>query len=488
MATRVGFKRVVLTALAACVVSSCLSSLCIAQDAAIIYEDPRIPAGTPAYDAETPENLIEDQLYARSAILIEADSGEVIFEKNADTLMYPASTTKILTTLLALQSGDMNDTVTISANAMDLPPNSSNARFKAGEEVNLEQLLYATMIMSANEGATAVAEHISGSVTAFADYMNRAAVAFGCTQTHFTNANGLHDPYHYTTARDMALIAREAMDNDRFRQICAATSYTLEKTNLQKSRSLSGRNLFLSNTEDNRYYYQDGNGIKTGYTNAAGNCFVGSASRNGVNLISVVFYSGDRGRYADSIKLMNYGFSQYIGVTLIELYQMNPITIDSTNFSLKDSNVGRLTLYARAVDNAVPATITVKRNELESLTRNFRRMVILNYTRDFSAPIAAGEVFGTMTYVPEIGGAIEYELIAARSISARENAPKSIEQIERETYEDPNPFPPLSLELVIILSWPLLLFIVLLVLLIKLIKGRRIRRTKIPDPIGRRYH
>lgn len=243
----------------------------------------------------------------------------------------------------------------------------------------------------------------------------------------------------------------------------------------------------MLNTEDNRYYYPDGTGIKTGFTNAAGNCFVGAASRNGVNLISVVFYSGDRGRYADTIKMMEYGFSQYVGITPTELYAMNPITIDTNRFSLQDSNLGRLTLYARPMDTAENATLIVNRNELDMLMRNFRRMCIIEYTRDFSAPVAYGEVFGTMTYVPGNGSPVEYQLIASRAINARENPPKTIAQIEAETYADPNPFPPFSVEIMLLLSWPFIALFLAVYFPIRLYKRRKTTHAKVPPPISRRY-
>lgn len=474
---------------------SCMLALLLALFAAmplalseqIIYENPSIPSGTPAYDPAKPESLIQDQLYAHSAILIEAESGAVIFEKDADRHMYPASTTKILTALLALQAGELSDMVTVSERAVDIPGDATSAKLKPGEEINLEELLYATMLVSANDGANAIAEHISGSIEAFADYMNRAAYAFGCTNTHFTNPSGLYDPNHYTTARDMALIAREAMNNVRFQSLCSVTSYTLSETNLQKRRNLSGKTDFLMNTEGNQYYYPYGTGIKTGYLDAAGNCFVGSATKDGVSLISVVFYSRDKGRYQDTIRLMEYGFSQYASFSPIELYEMSPLRIDTTNFSLQDSDIGRLTLYARPLGDASHASIVVNKSDQDTLMRDFRQMIIVNYTRDFAAPVAYGDVFGTMTYVPPSGDVVEYELYASRDINVRENAPKSIAQIEAEAYADPNPFPPLSLELVLTLLWPFAALFFVIFTLIKLLKRRRMKLAKLPPAMRRRY-
>ncbi len=451
---------------------------------------PQIPAGTPEYDPATPEKLIQDQLIAKSAILIEADNGEVIFEKEPDIPLYPASTTKIMTVLLALQAcEDLNELVTFSERAITMPDSSYvTGKFKLGEQVPLIDVLYAVMVLSANDAATAVAEHISGSVEAFAEYMNTAAQAFGCTNTHFTNANGVHDPNHYTSARDLAIIAREAMTNEEFKKMAGTTQWNIYKTNMQKSRTITSSTWFINQSDKHPdLYFPAGTGVKTGSTKAAGFCFVGSASQDGVNLISVVLYSGEEGRYRDTIKLMNYGFSKYISVTPSELFSLSPIAIETTNFSLNDTNLGRLTLYLKATDDVEHASVTINKDDLDSYARSFKRQCIINYTRDFSAPIAYGEEFGTLTYIPSEGNTVEYKLIASRSIEVRENAPKSIEQIEAETYADPNPFPPLSLELILTLSWPLFMVVGLIIVLRKVFKRRRMKLAKIPDPIRRRF-
>lgn len=456
---------------------------------AIVFRLPSIPPGTPEYNPEEPKSLIPDQLIAKSAILLEADGGAVIFEKEPDVQMFPASTTKIMTVLLALQaSEDLNEMVTFSERAVDLPSGSSSGRFRAGEEVPLIDVLYATMIVSANDGANALAEHVSGSIEAFADYMNRAAEAFGCTGTHFSNPHGLHDYNHYTTARDLSIIARVAMENEEFKKIVGTTSWLIGRTNMQKERTVSGETWFITpNDEKGALYFASGTGIKTGFTNAAGYCFVGSASQEGVNLISVVLYSGSDNRYLDTIKLMNYGFSQYISVTPAELFSLSPLAIETTNFSMTDPGLGQLTLFLKPVDDVEHASVTINRNDLDTYARNFRRQCIITYTRDFAAPITYGEEFGTLVYIPGEGTTIEYKLIAGRSVEVRENAPKSIEQIEAEAYADPNPFPPLSIELVFTLAWPFLALIALIVILSKLFKRRRMKLAKVPDPIRRRF-
>lgn len=458
------------------------------------FVPPKEPSDANPYDPEHPENLQEDQLIATSAILIEANTGEVIFEKNADQRMFPASTTKIMTTFLGLTFGKTNDmmdeTVTISDEDVNLPEGSSVIPLSAGETIRFEDLLYATMIRSGNEGANAIAEAISGSIPDFVNLMNETAKYMGCTSTQFANPNGLHDENHYTTARDMAIIAKEAMNNSTFRQIAATTSYSLPKSNMQKARTVSnGNNPLMVQGENNKYFYGYANGIKTGFTNPAGYCYVGSASKDGVSLISVVFFTSSPGRWTDTKKLMEYGFSQYVSVSPVELYDMNPIELETTGFSKDDPDLGRLPLNLVPLDTSATAAIVATIDQVKSMSRNLQQYVIIEYIRDFAAPINAGEQMGTLTYFPPDGSSdpVEYALVASRSIQIRENAPKSIEEIIKETYEDPNPFPRITLELIVVA----LLTVGGLFLLIKI--TRRVSRRftgkggTLPKPTSRRY-
>ncbi len=447
------------------------------------------------YNPEHPEDLQQEQLIAASAILIEANSGQVIFEKNADQMMYPASTTKILTVLLGLTLGKtdglLDQTVTASEYAVDIPDDSTRIPLSAGESINFLDLLYATMIKSGNDGANVIAESVSGSVEAFADLMNQAAQSFGCTSTHFTNPHGLHDPNHYTTARDMAIIAREAMENSTFRQIVATTSYAIPASNQRKARTVENtNNPFMVQSENNNYYYNYATGIKTGFHNQAGYCYVGSATKNGVTLISVVFYTSRNGRWADTKMLMEYGFSQYVSVSPVDLYQMNPIVVETNGFSQDDPDLGRLPLNLVPVDSSATAAIIATKSEVEALARNLQQLVIIEYTRGFSAPITAGETIGMLTYFPTDGSdPVEYNLIASRSIAKRENAPKSIEEIEAEVYADPNPFPPLTLEMVILFALPLV-GIYVAIRIIRRVFGSLAGRgdhNQLPKPTSRRY-
>ena len=199
-----------------------------------------------------------------------------------------------------------------------------------------------------------------------------------------------------------------------------------------------------------------------------------------------MFYSDIYGRWTDTKKLMEYGFAQYVSVTPIELYNMNPITIETRSYSLNDPNMGKLDLICVVSEGGQNAYIIATQDEVNEMAKNLRGTMLIEYKRDFVAPVEAGEVMGTMTYVDETGQPIRYNLIAARSIGVRENMPKTIEEIVAEAYADPNPFPPLTLELAIYLVSPFVLLFLLIRAIRKHRKKRESRMSHTPKP-GRRY-
>jgi len=462
---------------------------CLLPAHAIEIPEPTLSPEANKYDPEQPELLYEDQLYAASAILIEASTGQVIFEKNADQIMYPASTTKILTALLALEFGDLDEMCTVSQEAITFYEDDvTTIDLRAGEQIPLRELLYAALVKSANDAANVIAEAISGDMNTFVGLMNQAASIYGCTNTNFTNPNGLHNDNHYTTARDMALLAMEAMKNETFREMVATTSYSIPATDVMRSRGLVTSNrLMIAPTAEsaNKYYFPEAIGIKTGTTTKAGYCFVGAAERDGVELISVLFFTGENARWADTIKLMNYGFSQYVSVTPIDLYNMNPITVETKNFSLEDTNLGKLPLTCVAKDPTNDTKIIARPDEVDLMASNLKDTMLFEYSREFTAPITAGEVMGTMTYFPETGEPVEYNLLAARSIEKRANAPKTLEEIVAETEADPNPFPPFTFEMGMYIAVPVIALYILIRVLKKITHRRRVRNARMPKPTSR---
>ena len=453
----------------------------------IPYIAPTLSPDAIPWDANHPDLLDPEMLLAKSAILIEADSGEVLFEKNADEMLYPASTTKILTAYIALQMADLeNDVVTVSQRAIDLvPPTYERIPLSAGEQIRMEDLIAATLVKSGNDGANAIAEYLSGSIEGFAQLMNNTAGMIGCSElTHFTNPSGVHEENHYSTARDMALIARAAMRNEQFARIVQRLSVDLPATkNEDPSRSGHAARTIVGRTNildpQNSAYYPYITGVKTGFTNAAGYCFVGSAKKGGVELISVVFYSSASGRWSDTRKLMEYGFTQIESISPESLYAEDPRVIEIMGFDLRDAEHGKLTLSIRAVDEDLDMTVVGRKDTIDMLRENFSQVSSIVWSREFRAPIHVGDVMGILTFYSQSKGSAQYELVATRSIAARENAPPTLEQIEAYTQADENPLPRLSADLLI----PPITCLLIFLLLARLLHHRRKKHPKLPRHI-----
>lgn len=249
-------------------------------------------------------------VWAESAVVMDLDSGTFLYSKNMDATKYPASITKILTTLIAIEHSRPSEKVTFSSNAVyGIEQGSSNIGIRLGENLTMEECLYGMMLESANEVCVAVAEHISGSVDAFVELMNQKAASLGCTNTHFTNPNGLPDENHYTTAHDMALIAQAAYNNATFRKVCQTTTYCIGTTNkCGEKRWLSNHHKMLP---DRDYTYEGCTGGKTGFTQAALNTLVTYAERDGRRLVCVSLRTNGRQIYTDTASLLDYGFNNF---------------------------------------------------------------------------------------------------------------------------------------------------------------------------------
>ena len=254
---------------------------------------------------------------ARSAILMDANSGKVLYSKKANTKRYPASITKIMTTLVAIENcKSLYETVTYSENAINsIEPGSSQIYIEPGEKLTLEESLYAIMLESANEACNGVAEHIGGSIEGFVDLMNKKAKEIGCKNTHFMNPNGLHNDDHYVTAYDMALITKTALQNETFRKIASTVSYTIPATNKSKvQRSLWNHHKMVKKT---MYAYDGVEGGKTGFTMMARNTLVTWCKRDNLELIAVTLQDDGYETYSDTIKLFNYGYQNFKAVAPI---------------------------------------------------------------------------------------------------------------------------------------------------------------------------
>lgn len=240
-------------------------------------------------------------LTAQTAILIDAKTGDVLYEKDADKQIYPASTTKMMTAILAIEKTKPFRIVTVSKRAAE--EEGSSAELCAGDRVQMNDMLYGLMLPSGNDAAVAIAEAMDGSVEKFVERMTQKAHDIGAKHTQFTNPNGLPDERHYTTARDLATIARYAYKNKRFRKIVKTEFKTIRVQN-------TGRVIELYNTNELLGAMAGCDGIKTGTTRAAGQCLVASATHGEVSLIAVVMKVDDGKRWQEARSLLEYGFSQ----------------------------------------------------------------------------------------------------------------------------------------------------------------------------------
>lgn len=270
---------------------------------------PAVSYGDDGVKAPQSATLQPPAISAQTAILIEADSGEILYEKDPDKKSYPASITKIMTALLAIESGALDRMVKISDSAAGVE--GSSIYLEPGEKISLRDLVYGLMLRSGNDAATAIAEEVGGKKDSFAMLMNKKARELGAFDTHFANPSGLHDPNHYTTARDMACIAAAAMRNPEFKKIASSKSWVTDRGD--------GKYNYFYNKNKVVYQYSGGTGIKIGYTRAAGRTLVASSERNGMALICVVMNAPDW--FQDTYKLMDYAYSQYETITILPAKQ-----------------------------------------------------------------------------------------------------------------------------------------------------------------------
>ncbi|MDO4719670.1 MAG: D-alanyl-D-alanine carboxypeptidase family protein [Peptostreptococcaceae bacterium] len=264
------------------------------------------------------------EIGAESALLIEAKSGKVLYEKNPDAKVFPASTTKVMTAILAIERLDLNKEIIVPTNIGQA--DGSAMYLLPGERFTVKELLQGLMIKSANDAAVLLAREISGDVNKFSELMNEEAKKLGCKNTNFVNPNGLHDENHYTTARDMALISQEAMKSEVFRELVSTVRVTFDETEqtpekryfLNTNRFLWDESKLIINDEYIPIKYDVINGVKTGYTPEAKNCLVSSGVKNGIELISLVYLANGFEMYRDSRLILDYGFEHYVSKTVIE--------------------------------------------------------------------------------------------------------------------------------------------------------------------------
>lgn len=353
-----------------------------------------------AADTNAPE------LVSRAAILMDNKTNKILYDKNSNERMFPASTTKILTAILVLENCDLNEIVTASYDAvMSIPEGYVTANIDGDEQLTVEQLLQLLLVHSANDAANVLAEYVGGSIESFVSMMNTKVNELGLTNTHFTNAYGLQDDNHYTTAYDLSVIMQYCLKNDDFRRIAGSASCSIPATNKSDVRSYTSTNQLLVPSNPNYYSYVTVG--KTGFTTEAGECLVSCAYKNDLELICVVLggtvVDGVSTRFSESKTLYEYGFN---------------------NFSLKNiANPGDIITQIE-VPNATSDTKSLELAFTDSIYALVNTSDLeTNYTpeiqlhSDISAPITQGDVLGSVVYT--IDG-IQYtsDIVATHNVEA----------------------------------------------------------------------
>lgn len=353
-----------------------------------------------AADTNAPE------LVSRAAILMDNKTNKILYDKNSNERMFPASTTKILTAILVLENCDLNEIITASYDAvMSIPEGYVTANIDGDEQLTVEQLLQLLLVHSANDAANVLAEYVGGSIESFVSMMNTKVNELGLTNTHFTNAYGLQDDNHYTTAYDLSVIMQYCLKNDDFRRIAGSASCSIPATNKSDVRSYTSTNQLLVPSNPNYYSYVTVG--KTGFTTEAGECLVSCAYKNDLELICVVLggtvVDGVSTRFSESKTLYEYGFN---------------------NFSLKNiANPGDIITQIE-VPNATSDTKSLELAFTDSIYALVNTSDLeTNYTpeiqlhSDISAPITQGDVLGSVVYT--IDG-IQYtsDIVATHNVEA----------------------------------------------------------------------
>ncbi|MBS5317377.1 MAG: D-alanyl-D-alanine carboxypeptidase [Clostridiales bacterium] len=344
------------------------------------------------YASEVPGTI-----YSKGSVLIEKESKRVLYEKNAHEKMAMASTTKIMTCIVAIESGKLDEIVTVSGKAARAPKVKLN--LKTGEKQKLGDLLYSLMLESHNDTAVAIAEHVGGSVEEFCAMMTEKAKVIGAENTCFETPNGLDGQAHYSTPYDMALIAAYALDNPEFVKIINTPQIEIPTTQVEgsKKHTLINKNRFLSQ-------YEGAEGVKTGYTSKAGHCFVGAVKKEDMELIGVALGAGwdSKGKsrkYTDVIKLMNYGYNNYKKYKVLDKGEEKG-SVKVTNGKAED-----VTLY-------VDETVILPLTEHEKETIELKKTV----TDELQAPIDENQVVGKVEVICDGKVLKKVDLLAGQKV------------------------------------------------------------------------
>ncbi len=416
------------------------------------------------------------ELKAKAGALIELGTGTLLYGYELDRQIYPASLTKIMTCMLALEYGNLDEVVTASDSALSgLSEYGSSVGLVSGEQMTLHELLYCIMVSSANEGCNVVAEHVAGDVDSFVTRMNAKATELGMTSTKYRNTHGLHNDEHYTTVRDLSILVRWAWENETFRALACCTEHTVPATNKSESRLLETTNYLTSNKVREKYYYEKASGVKTGFTTPAGGCLISTATDGDMQLLSIVVGcetatafdgSEEDQRFTESKRLFEYGFDTF---SYRQVFNRTA-GIDQPRVS---NAAGRNSVFVRAQTDAS----VVLPNALEPTDVELRP----SYDGgELDAPLVEGQRVGTVTAYYRGKTLVSCDLVTLTAVERAKTAPTADASAQAQRANKSDGGFPVWLILI-----PVILVAVLLVVL-RCVRARNIRLAKKKEQERRR--
>ena len=345
-----------------------------------------------------------NNIEAPNLLLAETKSGRILYERNADQKIYPASLTKLMTAILVVENCELDEIVTVSENAvLSVPSGYVNANLQVGEELTVEDLLYVMLIPSANDAANALAEHVGGNIESFSAMMNSRAKELGCTESNFTNPSGLHQEEHYTSTRDLFFISQKAMEYNLIEKILGTTTYTLPSTNkYTKEARIFNTTNYMIRKSLSKYYCDYCIGAKTGYTEYAKNCVVEFAKKDGIELTAIIMGESAKvkgQKFLDAKEMFEYVFDNY---------ENKKVAIKNEKY--ETINISNGTKETRKLDVLYKNNVNILK--INNSEKEIQKSV--EYT-NVSAPIKEGDIVGKITYIYD-GIKYETELIANSNV------------------------------------------------------------------------
>ena len=325
-------------------------------------------------------------LYSTAVIAIDANSELIFYEKNKDKKMYPASTTKILTSIIIIENCNLDEKIVISESSISsIPEGYQIANLVPGEEISIKDLLTIFLVYSANDCGYVLADYYAGSIEVFSEIMNQTAEKIGCKNSHFVNPSGIHNINHYSTAYDLSLIAKYCMKNDIFKSIVSMPKCTIPATNKSEIREYSNTNELLN--KNSKFYVEDCLGIKTGYTNDSGNCLISCFFKNNIETICVVLGAPNidnnySSRFIDSINLYNFVYSNYSYKNIVNKYDIIK-TIEIKNASSKNKDL--ILVAEKDINILLKSDFTISEP-------------IVEIKDNITAPIKENTILGSISY------------------------------------------------------------------------------------------